>query len=139
MGMDVFGIEPTADTGRYFRASIWQWRPLWEQMKALCGDFLSDEMLAAMAYNDGAGPREQSTCTKIADRLEQWLHTDSRSKFVIDREQTSLRVASNGCLVSCETLSEEEESNSKSPYSVTRQEIEEFIEFLRDCGGFSVW
>jgi hypothetical protein len=139
MGMDVFGIDPAGDAGHYFRASIWQWRPLWERMKELCSDFLSTELLAAMAFNDGAGPHDQSTCTKIADRLEQWLHAESRAEYRLEETASALRITSDGTLVNCEELKADAAGLSRSPYSVRRDEITEFIEFLRNCGGFSVW
>ncbi len=138
MGMDVYGIAPVDDAGRYFRASIWEWRPLWERMKELCSDFLSVELLAAMAYNDGAGPRDQRTCTMIAERLEQWLVADSRSEYRLEENASALRVTSDGRLVTCEELTAEAAGLSKSPYSVRRDEVTEFIAFLRSCGGFSV-
>ena len=28
MGMDVYGKQPTADEGKYFRNNAWWWRPL---------------------------------------------------------------------------------------------------------------
>jgi hypothetical protein len=30
MGMDVYGENPTSDTGEYFRNNVWWWRPLWD-------------------------------------------------------------------------------------------------------------
>jgi hypothetical protein len=29
MGMDVYGKKPTDKVGKYFRASVWYWHPLW--------------------------------------------------------------------------------------------------------------
>lgn len=29
MGMDVYGKNPSSETGRYFRNNVWWWRPLW--------------------------------------------------------------------------------------------------------------
>lgn len=139
MGMDVFGLDPAREAGRYFRASIWQWRPLWERMRDLCSDFLSTEMLAAMAYNDGAGPQDQSTCTKIADRLEHWLQDDSSSEYRLEESASALRITSDGSLVTCQHLKADVTGPTRSPYAIERNEIEEFIAFLRNCGGFSVW
>jgi hypothetical protein len=28
MGMDLYGVAPTAEAGEYFRANVWHWRPL---------------------------------------------------------------------------------------------------------------
>lgn len=42
MGMDVFGQNPTTESGEYFRNNAWHWSPLWnycvELAPELCGD-----------------------------------------------------------------------------------------------------
>lgn len=139
MGMDVFGIEPAADAGRYFRVTLWEWLPLLERMKALCSDFLNKELIAAMAFNEGAGPQDQPTCTKIADRLERWLQADSCAEYRLAVNASTLQIAPDGRLVSCEELSADAARASKSPFSIDCSEIAEFVAFLRNCGGFSVW
>lgn len=35
MGMDVYGNEPTAEVGEYFRRNVWGWHPLWEMCEDL--------------------------------------------------------------------------------------------------------
>ena len=40
MGMDVYGINPKTDSGDYFRANVWWWRPLWECVAYYCDDIL---------------------------------------------------------------------------------------------------
>lgn len=137
MGMDVFGISPVEDSGRYFRATVWEWRPLWERMKELCGDFLSEELMFAMACNDGAGPQDQSTCDMIADRLEQWLLTYSDKEYSLESDASKLCVLPDGHLVLRDQLAVDCEV-ARSPYRIRREEITEFIVFLRNCGGFGV-
>jgi hypothetical protein len=137
MGMDVFGIAPVDDSGRYFRASIWEWRPLCERMKELCGDFLSEELMAAMAFNDGAGPQDQSTCNMIADRLEQWLLANSDEEYSLDSNASQLCVLPGGRLVLRDQLTTDHDAIA-SPYKIRREEIAKFIVFLRNCGGFGV-
>jgi hypothetical protein len=137
--MDVYGVEPVSSVGRYFRASIWEWRPIHERLAILCGDFLDDQLLGKMAYNGGAGPRDQETCTKIAERFEVWLSADSRKEFPLVEESASLFVTEDGRLISDEELASNPELKTRSPYSVRREEVEEFVEFLKSCGGFCVW
>lgn len=54
MGMDVYGKNPTAEHGEYFRNNVWFWRPLWSYV---CGEFA--EMTGSDPdsgfYNDGYG------------------------------------------------------------------------------------
>ena len=47
--------------GGYFRANVWSWRPIHDLMQKLCSDFLDEEVLEHMGYNDGAGPKDQET------------------------------------------------------------------------------
>lgn len=76
MGMDVFGKDPSAESGQYFRASIWTWPLVHSLTAATCGDLLSDEVLDAMAMNDGAGPDDQETCNEMANRIEPFVKSD---------------------------------------------------------------
>lgn len=139
MGMNVYGVAPAGEAGKYFRASIWGWHPIWERMALLCSDLLNAELLTAMSHNDGAGPQQQETCDKIADRLERWLTEDPREVFFLEHDSGILRVTPEGRFVSEEQLAEDPTLVTKSPYSVSREHLREFIGFLRSCGGFCVW
>ena len=139
MGMDVYGVAPAAKAGEYFRASIWAWRPIWERMALLCSDLLNEDLLDSMAFNSGAGPRDQETCDKVAERLERWLADDPREKFSWEHDSTTLKVNAEGRFVSDKELAADPTLVTKSPYSVSREELQEFIGFLKNCGGFSVW
>jgi len=59
MGMDVYGRNPSAESGRYFRANMWHWRPIHELICTLCADLLDMELIEAMAFNGGEGPDNQ--------------------------------------------------------------------------------
>lgn len=139
MGMDVFGLGPAGNgAGSYFRASIWEWRPILERLTLLCGDILDDDMLNAMSVNEGAGPEDQETCDAMAERLERWLAEDSRDEFFLENDWSILRVDSEGRFLSEKELAENPTLVTYSPYSVSRSGLEEFVTFLRNCGGFSV-
>ena len=138
MGMDVFGLAPANGTGEYFRASIWSWFPIWDRLVSLCGDFLEERLLVDMSFNQGAGPQDQTTCTKIAERLESWLRKDPSERFFRIKDNSGLRVTSEGRFVTDEDAKKDPHLETKSPYSVDRLHIEEFVEFLKNCGGFSV-
>ena len=139
MGMDVYGVAPAGEDGKYFRASIWMWRPIWERLRLHCSDLLGEELLSSMAFNDGAGPQDQETCSKIAERLEEWLSEDPREKFSLEEEPTTLRINTEGKLVSLADLAANPKLETRSPYFVSREDFREFIAFLRSCGGFCVW
>lgn len=134
MGMDVYGKQATRKCGEYFRACIWSWRPLHRQMDALCSDLLEPGLLLAMAYNDGAGPDDQETCSEMADRFEKAL-VDYPNGFSLESD---LRMDESGRFVREEELMRNPGLRTKSPYRADRELVQEWIQFLRHCGGFAV-
>jgi hypothetical protein len=136
MGMDVFGRMPTAEEGQYFRANVWMWRPIHDLIEALCGDLINECLLCGMAFNQGAGPFDAETCRTMADRLDAWL-TEHPDGHALDCDRLCAR-KSDRLIVACE-LALCPEPLTESPYRVGREEISEFIRFLRHCGGFAVW
>lgn len=139
MGMDVYGVEPASEAGRYYRASIWEWRPIWERMAVLCEDVIDESLLQAMTFNEGAGPRDQATCTQIAERLERWLSEQTSERIFWEHDSSILRVTPEGRFVSEEELAADPHLVTKSPYSISRVDLWEFVRFLKECGGFCVW
>ena len=51
MGMDVIGIEPYTEDGKYFRSNVWCWRPLWDFVCNSCS--LDDDIQQSGQLNDG--------------------------------------------------------------------------------------
>lgn len=134
MGMDVYGRKPTAEAGKYFRANVWSWRPIYELVCDLCSDLLDEKTLRLMAFNDGAGPKDQATCTAMAGRFEQWMehHADGHEL------DSDLRVTEDGRIVRDEELAENPDLETRSPYGVSDEHLKQWVEFLRHCGGFEV-
>jgi hypothetical protein len=52
MGMDVFGVAPTTDTGTHFRNNVWWWRSLWEYCCQVAPELVAD---VSGHSNDGDG------------------------------------------------------------------------------------
>lgn len=136
MGMDVYGKNPSDECGHYFRACIWSWGPLYEQIAALCADLFDEEVLTAMAFNDGAGPDDQETCIQMANRFEEALAANPDG-FTLPAQ--SLVVTEEGRLVSRAELDRNPELKTRSPYLIDGGHVREWIGFLRHCGGFEVW
>ena len=134
MGMDVYGRNPRSDPGEYFQANVWSWRPIHALIVELCSDLLDEDTIEHLGYNAGAGPKDQRTCTEMARRFEVWVeqHTDGH-KLDLD-----LRVTKEGRFISEDELAENPEMEIDSPYEVSDDHLKEWIEFLRNCGGFEV-
>ena len=120
MGMDVFG-----NNGNYFRANIWSWRTICYAM-----ELAGYEVPHNWQMNVGAGLSEQDECDQLADRLEQFLKSWDENTLV--KECQTLRVDDDGRFVDPGT------SDSSSPYTVEREHLQAFIDFLRACGGFEI-
>jgi hypothetical protein len=135
MGMDVYGRNPDAEEGKYFRSNIWSWRPIHALVEVLCADLLDEEMIRQLGYNDGAGPHDQATCDAIASRFELWMehHTEG---ITLDSD---LRVTPEGRFVSEEELIANVDRETVSPYEVSDNHLKEWITFLCHCGGFQVF
>lgn len=136
MGMDVFGRNPSDEAGRYFRASIWSWPPLHEQICRLCGDLLNDEVLYRIGFNEGAGPKDQATCTLMADRIESALL--SQPSGFTSSVETEL-VTEDGYVISREDFARNPNLKVRPRFRIRGEHVQEWIAFLRHCGGFEVW
>jgi hypothetical protein len=164
MGMDVYGRRFANEwaaagqdqPGCYFRANVWSWRPIHDLMRQLCSDFLDEEMLLQMSFNDGAGPEDQQTCDEIAMRFSQWMEhnidghevdhgmrVDGEGKFVDLRPKSSDEtgfLAEAALVASAQArFGAQGVDGVRSPHSVDDESLKEWIEFLRHCGGFRVF
>lgn len=159
MGMDVYGIQPKNKKGEYFRAAIWAWGPIYNIMCYACEIYsLCDaRTLELMCSNDGAGLDNQEDCNRLADAMSDILN-DPRTL-----EEHGLQVSGDGTgkettysypikgdsfvchLPTSRLLSYKEAKKLNYPLDdlissshTNREHVEEFIEFLRNCGGFQV-
>lgn len=71
MGMDVMGLNPTEDTGEYFRNNVWWWRPLWNYCVHVAPELCED---VNGNYNDGDGLDAESS-----KELARILHNEIAS------------------------------------------------------------
>ena len=132
MSMDVVGRRPDSPVGEYFGASCWAWRPIHALMAELCSDFLDEELLHYMFFNDGAGPENQEICTQIADCFAKWTEHN------VTGYTLAIRVTREWRIVSEEEIKQNPELETWSPWQVQDDHLKEWIEFLRHCGGFAV-
>lgn len=135
MGMDVWGKNPAAPSGRYFRANIWSWRPIHALMVELCADLFDDQTLARLGINVGAGPDNQALCDEVARRFANWLEHHCEGH----RLEMGLRVTREGRFVTEAEQAANPGMETVSPYQVDDEHLKQWVEFLRHCGGFEVW
>ena len=124
MGMDVFGLAPAAREGEYFRANVWSWRPI----HALC-ETVMHKRYPEWALNSGAGLKTQAKCAVLADRLKHYLTAHPREEIALESD---MRVNNEGKFLPRGSTA------GRSAYFTDREHVEEFIKFLRACGGFEI-
>lgn len=120
MGMDIY-----ANNGNYFRANIWSWRAILYVLEKTGFDTPPE-----WGCNDGAGFSDQASCNKLADRITDFLATSDTNIFTMPTN--AVAVNDKGAFVDVGT------PNSHSPYQTDREHLQEFADFLYNCGGFQI-
>lgn len=133
MGMDVFGIAPKSEAGKYFRANIWSWRPIHELIEK--ANVLPPHIVEGMAFNDGIGPNEEQSLL-LAAQLETMLDgMDDEHTFMLASEI-------DGPVAAMLSQFKEQGIEIISPrgpvYQADVSHVREFITFCRESGGFEV-
>ena len=133
MGMDVFGIAPKSEAGKYFRANIWSWRPI-HNLIAQTG-VLPDEIVYGMSFNDGIGPGDE-LAVKLADALELVVEgMNDENEFILPQEIDG-PVAE--MIRAIRTHNPSVFVDDKPLYTTDVAHVREFITFCRESGGFEV-
>jgi len=136
MNMDLYGRNPKNEIGMDFRANIWSWRPIWDAINET--GIIDQAMMDSMSFKDGAGPKDQETCDKLADALEEMIkdYSDSQSihlaEFASETVRKIVREREKELAISMFCQKEE------VLYATDGKHLREFIAFLRNCGGFEV-
>jgi len=154
MGMDVYGKAPTSEKGEYFRNNIWWWHPLWRYCEQVAPDLIPADNLGH--FNDGWGLNRRKSL-QLAEQLEAAIAAGETARHEQDYRQ---RLASLPP-VKCETCGgtghraeppqtgpgplpcngcdgKGEVPNFRTHYPFSVENVREFADFLRDCGGFQI-
>lgn len=154
MGMDVNGKAATSETGEYFRNNAWWWRPL---ARYCCA--VAPEIAAKCQYwqsNDGDG---LSAADSIALAAALQTEIDAGRTATTEKEYTAGLEAmpDENCKIcggtgkraeppacgpgtlpcnGCDHTGKVRPSQCNYPFSA--ENVQEFVNFLRDCGGFEI-
>ena len=154
-----------ANPGVYFRANVWSWRPI--HMAICCANEMydlemSDDLLDGISHNSGYGLKDQEHCDKLANALNDMIEGMKESNIerfgfnmgmwnckedtflkLTKKEEDSLNIEfPRGQLITDFPikLGTRKKSLEIYPSHITSVEhVEEFIQFLKHCGGFEVW
>lgn len=134
MGMDVSGIKPTTEQGEYFRASIWGWPSVLHvaEMANEAGCLGFD--MKGWRYNDGDGLKKQDDCTKLADAMSTTIVYLKRTgeKHLPEKLDMAKGLESMFKDSGMKVMGFEKEG-------IDFERVENFIGFLRTCGGFEIF
>jgi len=144
--------------GDYFRSNWWGWRPI----VMLC-EYASEENELNIDFsywgsNDGSGLDNQEDCNRLADALEEIIHTstqmeepsdviylnlgswtDINGRFLGEEITTSLNEQYEVGEVLYGSVVMNDGSIVHPAHSTPLTHIKNFIAFLRECGGFEIW
>jgi hypothetical protein len=159
MGVDISGKNPINETGDYFHANWWGWRPIHYLCEMAIYDYKLNYNTDYWGSNDGMGLQNAEECNTLADALEEILGSDIDAKKDDERVYVCLGSwceAGTGKMLDGETtqsLNKQFEDGEihytpivaengqlvESAHSTSVGRIKQFIEFLRNCGGFEIW
>ena len=132
MGMDVFGVNPKSEAGKYFRANIWSWRPIHELIER--ANVLPPDLVYHMGFNDGYGPDEQQSLL-LAAQMETMLDgmDDDHTFMLTDEIDGPVAALMDSIRRSGATI-----VTDGPAYQAEVAHVREFITFCRESGGFEV-
>jgi hypothetical protein len=134
MGMDVSGKNPTNTRGEYFRASIWSWPGILTVIMQANDTYDLGFDTKYWGSNDGKGLDLQADCDRLADAMQNILDADP-DDIIQSGDNTAARVANTFA----ETISKGLGIEMEKDLSAEKEHVQEFISFLRSCGGFEIW
>ena len=140
MGFDICGVKPTSKEGEYFRNNVWYWRPLCHIIEETCHQLLTEKQLNGLGFNDGVLYRKKKAI-QIAERLEELLKDKDRVNNMVEKFQRAIDVS-----VDVNTKPQYNEygkninpAKQEFQYPFDVENVEKFIEFAKNSGGFRIY
>lgn len=160
MGMDVYGLNPQLKSerpkidfsdateqerteyfdaldlferdnpGYYFRNNVWWWRPLWDYVCDVCESVMSDTDAERGEYNEGYEYDAELTAKMVAlldADIAQNGHHLYEKKHLAEQEKARKKEESG-----------EIEKAWVCSYPFDPVNVEEFVDFLKNSGGFKI-
>jgi DNA repair protein RadD len=160
MGMDCQGRAPSTPEGEYFQRSVWSWRPLAEYVCQIAPEITA--ACKCWQTNDGDGLNAEASL-RLADALEAEIKSGRTEHFAIIREAYLEQLPNVPCNICAGTgirkpIPEKGAGNPRNggfkcnccegsgyvrpwdcscPFNV--ESVQEFVAFLRGCGGFQIF
>ena len=149
-----------ANPGYYFRSNWWGWRPIQMLCEVAAEKHDLDIDFKHWGSNDGKGLENQTQCDELANALDDILQadggfeddydtlymnlgswTDQSGTFIpeeirrkLDEELPLGKVTFTGIM-----LADTGTTVYYPSHGCDKRHVMNFIKFLRDCGGFTIW
>lgn len=158
MGMDVYGKHPADSAGEYFRNNVWWWRPLANYVQEIAPQIAAH--CKSWHTNDGAGLNKRDSLA-LADILQAEIDSGRCALFASAREASLQELPDETCDLcdgtgvrkeppergagnaitgikcnACDGKGTVRPRVAQYPFSV--ENVQEFVAFLRSCGGFQI-
>ena len=159
MGMDVYGKNPTTEEGECFRNNIGHWHPLAEYVGEIAPDIAGK--CRHWHTNDGDG-LDAADVRKLADILQAEIDSGRCEHYARIYASAQERTPNESCWLCAGTGTRKPAPevgagglvtgivcngckgegwfrpwSTRDRFSV--ENVQNFIVFLRDCGGFEIW
>jgi len=148
LGMDLCGKQPNNETGEYFRNNVWWWRPLADY----CCEIAPQYNGISWHSNDGDGLSAEDS-VKLADILQALINDGSTARYEQKRKEMLDAMPDESCDLcdgtgtrndaivrgecnTCAGTGAVRPFDTYYPFSVDNVQL--FVNFLRDCGGFEI-
>jgi hypothetical protein len=144
VGFDLIGIGAMNEKGEYFRNNIWWWPRLWELCCSVTPE-LTDEDLRVGHHNDGlevSGVKHVSLVRNlekaVCNRIEYEECAGGTKSICGDREKVMVKIMEHIRGI----VSEQEDVNkvcpSKFEYQFDWDNVQEFLDFIKNNEGFRI-
>jgi len=159
MGMDVYGKNATDERGEYFRNNVWWWRPLWdycEQVYPPCREIDGHSNSGAGFDVEGAHALRDALIKEISSG-RTYEYEKERQEFLDSIPDETCTLCEGMGIVqvkegwfdyvegevtfrdpcnSCKGTKVKPHFQKHYPFSV--ENVQEFADFLKACGGFEI-
>ncbi len=158
MGMDVYGKKPAAETGEYFRASVWSWHPVWDYCETIAPHITAKVENAHSNDGDGLNAADSR---RLAGILRAEIDSGRTAAYLAMQKSVANAMPDEPCELCNGTGTrtrpipgdptwqpEPGKCNGCSNtgkirpwathYGTDLDHLTEFASFLADCGGFRI-
>ena len=145
--------------GDYFRSNWWGWRPIHMMCEYVNYEYQLEFDMTNWGSNDGCGLEDQFQCDKLVWALEDYLKSsnsimpedsdtiyvcmgawvDSDGKFVGQEKSDELNQQYGYAEILYGGVVGDNGNIYYSAHSCSKKHLENFISFLKECGGFEIW